>query len=213
MRNKLFFAGATLSASAFAFGMGTVVISDPDAPSTGFPAPRATTTVTATPPAPETATDGAQAANGSKGQAAAKDTKAKAAAKDTDRKGAGDKGPFQDAQDDGKVLDDFGKSVMPNAPIAVPDALLPFPGPGYTGTPTEPPTVIDSQEDADTFVENNDPAPGDVVSGANVITDPDKPWFNLPTAPVASTPVPEPVVEPTPVRDTGMVSAPRPVFR
>jgi hypothetical protein len=141
---------------------------------------------------------------------------------------AGSRGPIKDAQGDGKVLDDIGKSVLPGGiGVHVPDVLLPFPGPGYTGRP-EPvtPTSIDTQEDADNAPDtyNSD----DVVSAPNVVTDPGKPWFHFPTgvpevptvtpepvteAPVSSTPVViTPVETPTtePVRTGGLVTGTRP---
>ncbi|MER5894738.1 hypothetical protein [Streptomyces sp. NPDC001876] len=50
-------------------------------------------------------------------------------AKPTKNAEAGSEGPFRDAQEDGKVLDDMGNLLVPSLPH-VPDEYLPFPGAG-----------------------------------------------------------------------------------
>lgn len=71
--------------------------------------------------APETATASAPAPKHAKPKAAAPKAKPK----------AGTSGPLKDAQDDGKILDDIGSSLLPDLPVPqLPDSFLPFPGTG-----------------------------------------------------------------------------------
>jgi hypothetical protein len=248
--HKIVFPASIVASAATAFGLGALAFNSPNAPAGAAPLPTPTTTVTASPNVADDAQDVADteplkaaetaAASPSSGKHAKAYTgsekvattaprhAAKPTAKPTAK--AGSKGPIKDAQGDGKVLDDIGKSVMPGGiGVHVPDVLLPFPGPGYTGKPT----TIETQEDADKAAQSTYNA-DDVVSAPNVITDPDKPWFHFPTgvtevpneeptvtpepvteAPVSSTPVEStPVETPTtePVRTGGAVPGKRPVF-
>ncbi|MEV6419089.1 hypothetical protein [Streptomyces sp. NPDC051662] len=50
---------------------------------------------------------------------------------------AGEEGPFEDAQHDGKFLDDVGSVLLPDAP-GIPDVYLPFPGMEEGGLPGGP---------------------------------------------------------------------------
>lgn len=235
VRNKIIFPASIVASVATAFGLGVLSVNNPNAPAGATPLPVPTETVTAAPDvaadddaqdvADDVAVKTAQAPSSTPTKAKhAKPLTApeKATQKATEPKHAkptkaGAAGPFKDAQDDGKHLDDVMKSVLPGVSVGVhvPDELLPFPGPGYTGEPTAP-MSIDTQEDADNLSLAYNPA--DVVSGPNVVTDPDKPWFHFPTspvteAPVSSTPVPSAPVETTePVRNTGMVTGTRPRF-
>ncbi|QBZ73419.1 hypothetical protein SEA_HEATHER_49 [Streptomyces phage Heather] len=193
---KITFAASTLASAATAFGIGALVFSGQDVPADAVSKPQPTRTVTASPTAPE---KGAQSPR--------TDTPAKAVQ-------AGSKGPFKDAQGDGKHLDDIGKAVMPNGlGVHIPDALLPWHEP-----------YVDPADATETGTSTSD----DVVSAPNVITDPDKPWFDLPTEPatdttssdtVASQPADEPAPAPSsapvvsgPVRTGGLVTGTRPVF-
>jgi hypothetical protein len=225
LRNKIILPAASLASAAAAFGIGALVFTGPSKPADASPLPQPTKTVTAPPVVVEKATEGAQddvqrvgtrtvpaaspvapSSTTAAPRTATKNDPA-SAPRTTEPKPApakpkaGSKGPFTDADSDGKVLDDMKPSLpLAELPIDVPDKLLPFPGPGYTGPPTTE-------------------AYSDVVSAPNVITDPDKPWFHLPTTPpeepVASVPTaePEPVVtvEPTPVA-TEPVRTGGPVF-
>ncbi|QAX94748.1 hypothetical protein HOV12_gp44 [Streptomyces phage Lilbooboo] len=243
---KIVFPASIVASAATAFGLGAIAFNSPNAPAGANPLPQPTATVTA--PALEddaqdvaddtTPTKAAESPNstpttgkhaktytGSEKVATTPSKPKHAKPKATTKPKAGSKGPIKDAQDDGKVLDDIGKTFLPNGVgVHVPDELLPFPGPGYTG----PPTTIETQEDADTFAQSSAYNPADVVSGPNIITDPDKPWFHFPTGtvtaqpaestPVVSTPVeaPEPVVTSPvttePVRTGGLVTGTRPRF-
>ncbi|MFE9767026.1 hypothetical protein ACFYPC_21310 [Streptomyces sp. NPDC005808] len=133
--------------------------------------PRPTTTVTASPKAAEKAAEAASKPPGS----ATKAETGKAATAAEKRAQAGDKGPFKDAQKDGKYMDDFGKSVMPNGVgVSVPDALLPFPGAGEEDKEL-PPGVVPAEPDSsypdpDAGTDTSD----DVVSGTpGEVTNPD----------------------------------------
>ncbi|MEU6684404.1 hypothetical protein [Streptomyces sp. NPDC046832] len=213
LRNKIILPLASVASAAAAFGIGALVFSSPDTPSDASPVPQPTKTVTAPPVAGQTPTQTAQedvqrVAAGTEPTslptptqkaATAPSPKTATSTRTTPRKvkpapgsaptkpHAGAEGPFADAEDDGKVLDDIAPSLpLPNLPVDVPDKLLPFPGPGYTGPPS-----------TETYT--------DVVSAPNVITDPDKPWFHLPTTPpeptdepAAEVPADSPSVEPEP---------------
>lgn len=242
---KIIFPASILASAATAFGLGAIVFDgDGATPATAQPQPTVTATVPATPQdgplkdaervsattAPgkhakpytgsETVrtTASAKAAPRHAKTAAKGATKTpKAAAKATPTKRL-TLGPVRDAEGDGKVLDDIAHTLpLPDVGVTIPDDMLPFPGPGYTG----PPSAVTSQEDADSMSLGYNPA--DVVSGPNVITDPDKPWFHFPTSPpvaeepvaeepTISTPVAETPVEAPPVRNTGLVTGSRPKF-
>jgi hypothetical protein len=213
LRNKIILPAASLASAAAAFGLGALVFSGPSKPADASPLPQPTRTVTAPPVAgqkpAEAAKDDVQRVSVTTTPAAPRSTttaprtaekgdpatspRTKAAPKPTPAEPkAGSKGPFTDADNDGKVLDDMKPSLpLAELPIDVPDKLLPFPGPGYTGPPS-----------TDAY--------SDVVSAPNVITDPDKPWFHLPTTPpVVSTPADEPAAEPEPiVTEEPVTSAP-----
>ncbi|AFU62239.1 hypothetical protein TG1_44 [Streptomyces phage TG1] len=193
MRNSTFAASLVATAGA-ALGLGFVLDGErADSHATPNPA----VTVTETPDAPESAqgdadgtqdrTDAGQSVGGTVGAPNGHAESARARTVE-----AGDAGPLKDAQGDGKVLDDMGKAVMPGGVgLHISDDLLPFPG------------------------EYVEPEADDVVSAPNVITDPDKPWFDLPeepvTADVESAPMSTASVESSgPVRQTA--PAPRPSF-
>jgi hypothetical protein len=233
VRNKIIFPASIVASVATAFGLGVLSVNNPNAPAGATPLPVPTETVTAAPDvaadddaqdvADDVAVKTAQAPSSTPTKAKhAKPLTApeKATQKATEPKHAkptkaGAAGPFKDAQDDGKHLDDVMKSVLPGVSVGVhiPDQLLPFPGPGYTGKPT----TIETQEDADKAAQSSYNA-DDVVSGPNIITDPDKPWFHFPTEPVAEAPVSStpvvstPVEAPTtePIRTGGLVTGTRP---
>jgi hypothetical protein len=238
--HKIVFPASIVASAATAFGLGALAFNSPNAPAASTPLPRATVTAPAnvaddaetvaddtapssTPTTAQKPAQGPSSATTKAKHAKPTATPEKPAQKATTPKHAkptkaGDAGPFKDAQGDGKHLDDVVKTVLPGVSVGVhiPDAMLPFPGPGYTGKPSS----IDTQEDAD-----NAPLaynPDDVVSGPNIITDPDKPWFHFPTSPVTeppvsstpvvSTPVETPVPAETtePVRTGGLVTGTRP---
>ncbi|MFC9651439.1 hypothetical protein [Streptomyces sp. NPDC056937] len=76
---------------------------------------------------------------------------------------AGDKGPFEDAQDDGKLLDDVGSVLLPDAP-GIPDVYLPFPGAeegGLPGGPDNAGTVSDPVPDLPTGDTANQGSPSE----------------------------------------------------
>lgn len=235
--HKIVFPASIVASAATAFGLGALAFNSPNAPAASTPLPRATVTAPAnvaddaetvaddtapssTPTTAQKPAQGPSSATTKAKHAKPTATPEKPAQKATTPKHAkptakaGSKGPIKDAQGDGKVLDDIGKSVMPGGiGVHVPDVLLPFPGPGYTGKPT----TIETQEDADNAPLAYNPA--DVVSGPNIITDPDKPWFHFPTSPVTEPPVSStpvvstPVETPAttePVRTGGLVTGTRP---
>ncbi|WP_433858206.1 hypothetical protein [Streptomyces kronopolitis] len=252
--SKIVLPVSTLASAAVAFGLGALMFAGTDAPADAAQTQAKPSVSTAPDVADTDAQDAADdapmsaskapATSPSSGKHAktytgservvtkpstAKHAKPKATTKP--KTAAGSKGPFADSQNDGKHLDDVVKSVLPglNVPVHVPDQLLPFPGPGYTGKPTAPPVTIETQGDADKAAKSGFSA-DDVVSGANVVTDPDKPWFHFPTGvteapheepepaalpeePVASTPVVDtPVEVTTPPRNTGLTPGTRPKF-
>jgi hypothetical protein len=194
---------SSLASAAVAFGLGAMIFTNGNTPADAAN-PQPTTTVTASPKPGDKAADVHETSTSA--------TEAKADAAATQKAtGAGSKGPFKDAQGDGKHLDDLGKAVMPNGlGVHVPDGLLPWHE-----------TYVDATESAQP-AEAED-ASDDVVSAPNVITDPDKPWFDLPTEAPADTPPsttlseePEPAVSAPvvsgPVRNGGLVTGTRPVF-
>ncbi|MFJ8955597.1 hypothetical protein ACIRO1_36450 [Streptomyces sp. NPDC102381] len=71
----------------------------------------------------------------------------------------GSKGPFKDAEGDGKVLDDWGKLVAPKLPH-VPDHYLPFPG-GGDGRPPYSGDTNENLSDDNTTTYPYDPNWGD----------------------------------------------------
>lgn len=196
MNNKLVLPVSSLASAAVAFGLGAMIFTNGNTPADAATAqPKATATAPAKPAQkPADAHETSTSAPESKAAKAG----AKAAAQ------AGDNGPFKDAQGDGKYLDDLGKSVMPNGlGVHVPDAVLPWHEHYEAPTTEATPESVTSD---------------DVVSAPNVVTDPDKPWFDLPTAPPADAatsanePAPEPVANSGPVRNSGMTTGKRPVF-
>jgi hypothetical protein len=93
---KLGFTASTLTSAAAAFGLGALTFSGHAAAADADAQPQPTQTVTAPATAPDKAAK------------------------------AGSKGPFKDAQGDGKYLDDVAKTFVPNGVGAyVPDAWLP----------------------------------------------------------------------------------------
>ena len=108
-----------MASAAAAFGLGVMVVSSPQAPPLTLPVDTSTTQ-----PA-EPADDAEPVAHTSPGVKPPTTPQRPSAAPR-----AGQSGPFKDAQGDGKVLDDMGKALVPNAPVSVPDVLLPFPGHG-----------------------------------------------------------------------------------
>ncbi|MEV6419686.1 hypothetical protein [Streptomyces sp. NPDC051662] len=202
MNNKVVLPVSTLASAAVAFGLGALIFTNGNAPgATATPHP--TTTVTAPAKAAEKPAEAAEKATG--------DNVAKSATKTQQ---AGSKGPFKDAQGDGKYLDDFGKTVIPDGlGVHIPDGVLPWHEPYTEPSQTEEP-VTDAEPEADTD------ASDDVVSGPNVITDPDKPWFDLPTEAPADTtssagssaPSSDTGTTGGPVKNGGLVTGTRPVF-
>jgi hypothetical protein len=159
VNNKLVLPVSTLASAAVAFGLGAMIFTNGNAPADAAK-PQPTTTVTAPAKAAEKPAD----AHGT--STTATEAKADAAAAQ-----AGSKGPFKDAQGDGKYLDDFGKTVMPNGLGAhIPDVLLPWQerdNSNHTAEATElPPGVVPAQPegtytDPDAGTDTSD----DVVSG------------------------------------------------
>ncbi|QAY26973.1 hypothetical protein SEA_SHAWTY_50 [Streptomyces phage Shawty] len=135
------------ASAAVAFGLGFMAHGDPYAPPLSVPAQSAPTP-SASPqtdaePVAETTTKAKHAKPRTAPEKPAQRTAAPRHAKPT--VAAGKKGPFNDAQDDGKVLDDVGKALFPNGVgVSVPDALLPFPGRGE-GTLTDAGNTVVSE--------------------------------------------------------------------
>ncbi|QAX93304.1 hypothetical protein HOV11_gp48 [Streptomyces phage Vash] len=159
---KIVLPAAMVASAATAFTLGALAFNSSNTPAGATPMPAPTVTETVKAEAAEKAADGTQ-----DGTAKATTTKT---TKTTKKAAAGSKGPFADAENDGKYLDDFGKSVMPHGVgVHVPDALLPFPGRDTTNTDptTLPPGVVPADPDAnypdpDAGTDTSD----DVVSGS-----------------------------------------------
>ncbi|MEW2406499.1 hypothetical protein [Streptomyces griseoviridis] len=202
MNNKVVLPVATLASAAVAFGLGAMIFTNGNAPAT-VATPQPTTTVTASPKPGSKAADVHEKSTTAT-EATGTTTKATETTKAAQ---AGEKGPFKDAQGDGKHLDDFGKAVMPNGlGVHIPDSVLPF----HDHYEAETEALPEPEGmDADTS--------DDVVSGPNVITDPDKPWFDLPTEAPADTSTSTKDTAPTtttggPTKNSGMTTGTRPVF-
>lgn len=127
------------ASAAVAFGLGFMAHGDPSAPPLSIPAQSADRAPGASPqtdaePVADTPTKAKHAKPRTTPETAVQRTTAPRHAKATTAataKAAGASGPFRDAQDDGKVLDDVGKTLFPNGiGVHVPDVLLPFPGRG-----------------------------------------------------------------------------------
>jgi hypothetical protein len=154
MNHKIILPVSTFASAAVAFGLGAMIFTNGNTPADAA-TPQPTTTVTAS------------AKPGEKPGDVHETSTTATEAKDAQ---AGGKGPFKDAQGDGKVLDDFGKTVMPKGlGVHVPDALLPWHERDNSNTdPNDlPPGVVPAQPDG-TYT---DPDAGtdtsdDVVSGS-----------------------------------------------
>ncbi|MEG8276370.1 hypothetical protein [Streptomyces sp. AHA2] len=162
MRNKIILPMSSVASAAVAFGIGALVFTNPNTPADASPVPQPTKTVTAPPVAGQAPTQTAQEdaqreaagtepgslptapQKASKPPADAPTTSTRTTAPETAKpaeQSPGSEGPFTDAQDDGKVLDDIGKTIMPGFPISVPEVFLPFPGHGE-GLPADDVTLV-----------------------------------------------------------------------
>lgn len=122
MPSKITFGASVLLSTASAFAIGALTFNSPFAP----PASAPTQT---THPKPNDRADGSEKATEGAQDGTETPTKAEAQARGTATAKAGGKGPFKDAQGDGKYLDDAVSSVVPQSVSEhVPDSLLPFPG-------------------------------------------------------------------------------------
>ncbi|QAX95035.1 hypothetical protein SEA_SEBASTISAURUS_47 [Streptomyces phage Sebastisaurus] len=156
MNNKFVLPVSSLASAAVAFGLGAMIFTNGNTPADAAK-PGPTPTVTKSVPANEKAADAHEKST--------TDAEAVPAS-------AGAKGPFKDAQGDGKYLDDFGKAVMPNGVgVHVPDALLPWQEQDHSDHTTDagelPPGVVPAQPegtytDPDAGTDTSD----DVVSGS-----------------------------------------------
>ncbi|QBZ73362.1 hypothetical protein SEA_REMUSLOOPIN_48 [Streptomyces phage RemusLoopin] len=182
---------SSLASAAVAFGLGAMIFTNGNTPAdTATPQP--TTTVTASPKAEDKPADVHETSTTA--------TEAKAGQ-------AGGKGPFKDAQGDGKYLDDFGKSVMPNGlGVHIPDALLPWQERDNTTDAGElPPGVVPAQPegtytDPDAGTDTSDDVvsgkPGESTGSGSTSTDSGATHEDAQPAPETVTTVPSGVVRP-----------------
>lgn len=175
MPSKITFVASSFASALCAFGIGAMAFGTPATTADAPQKPQPTRTVTETPSAPE-----------KPAQHTVKPAAPKTTTKPTAKPTTGSKGPFTDAEEDGKYLDDLGKYVLPDGiGDHVPDAILPFdpdqshesspppfegPLPGEGSGPSDyvPGDDDNAQEDENAQGDNNDQGDdyGDSMPGA-----------------------------------------------